>query len=134
MIWDCFIAAPLITVKVTANLNTPLMVEQTDNTLTCNVSGADNLTPTIAYQWTRDGVTVQSGSSNTFNFSPLRLSLAGAYTCSVTVASNLLNSAIQVSASNTQTVTIEGEFNNVIGRIIIVISYLLSQQFRTHRQ
>ena len=124
-----------ISVVVTANLNTPLMVGQTDNILTCVVSGADNLNPTIAYQWTRDGVTVQSGSSNTFNFSPFRLSLAGVYTCSVTVTSNLLNDAIQVPASNTQTVTIEGEFNNVISSIIVVIlSYVLSQQFRIHRQ
>ena len=96
---------------VTANLNTPLMVGQTDNTLTCDVSGADDLTPTIAYQWTRDGVTVQSGSSNTFNFFPLRLSLAGQslYACSATVASNLLNGNIQASDDTTQTVVIQSE-------------------------
>ena len=111
MINDNLPPALPISAMVTANLNTPLMVGQTDNTLTCDVSGADNLNPTIAYQWTRDGETVQSGSSNTFNFFPLLLSLAGVYSCSATVTSNLLNSAIQVSASNTQTVTIEGEFN-----------------------
>ena len=136
LIWDCFIVAPPITVKVTSSLNAPLMVGQTGNSLLCNISGADNLNPTIAYQWTRDGVTVQGGSSNILNFSPLRLSLAGVYTCSATVTSNFLNSAIEVSASNNQTVTIEGEFNNVIGSIMVVISYmiLLSQQFRIHRQ
>ena len=98
---------------VTANLNNPIMVGQTDHTLTCDVSGADGLTDrTITYQWTRDGRTIQSGSSNTFDFSsPLQLSLAGrsVYTCSASVGSNLLNANIDASAGTTQTVTIQSE-------------------------
>jgi hypothetical protein len=92
---------------VTANLNTPLMM---DNSLICDVSGADNLNPTITYQWTRDGELVQSGSLNTYNF-PLRLSLAGTsvYACRATVGSTLLNGNIQASADTTQTVTIQSE-------------------------
>ena len=89
---------------VTANLNTPLMVGQTGYTLTCDVSGAERLNPTIAYQWTRnDGSTqTQIGTnSNVLFFSTIRLSdaSAGDYTCSVTVGSNLLNNGITASAA-----------------------------------
>jgi hypothetical protein len=86
------------------------MVGQTDNTLTCVVSGAGNLNPTITYQWTRDGQIVQNNISNTYNF-PLQLSLAGTsvYACRATVGSTLLNGNIQASADTTQTVTIQGE-------------------------
>ena len=98
---------------VTANLNNPIMVGQTDNILTCDVSGAEGLTDqTITYQWTRNGETIQSGSSNTFDFSsPLQLSLAGrsGYACSATVGSNLLINNIEASAATTQTVTIQSE-------------------------
>ena len=101
--FNCFLrAAPLITVMVTANLNDPLMVGQTGNTLACVVSGADNLNPTITYQWTRyddSTLTLVEINSNTLTLSPLRLSNAGDYTCSVTVHSNLLNSPITRSAT-----------------------------------
>ena len=95
---------------MTANLNTPLMVGQTGNNLTCDVSGADNLSPMITYQWTRNEETVPDVSSNTLDLSPLMLSDAGDYTCNVTVRSTLLTSDIQASASNMQTVTVKSEF------------------------
>ena len=86
------------------------MMGQTDKTLTCDVSGADNLDPTITYRWTRNGdpVTVPDSSSNTFSFSPLGLSQAGVYTCRVTVSSSLLNQNSNADAVNMQTVTIQG--------------------------
>ena len=103
-------SAPQISVIVSANLNTPLMMGQTDKTLTCDVSGADNLNPTITYRWTRNGdpVTVPDSSSNTFSFSPLGLSQAGVYTCRVTVSSSLLNQNSNADAVNMQIVTIQG--------------------------
>ena len=93
---------------VTANLNTPLMVGHTGNTLTCDVSGANNLNPTITYQWTRTGATVPDISSEMFNLSPLRLSQAGVYTCRATVSSSLLNRNSIADAGNMQTVTFQG--------------------------
>ena len=86
------------------------MMGQIDNTLSCDISGTDNLNPTITYRWTRNGdpVTVPDSSSNTFNFSPLRLSQAGVYTCHVTVSSSLLNQNSIADAGNTQTVIIQG--------------------------
>ena len=110
LVYVCIIIAPSISTIVTANLNTPLMVGQTGNTLTCDVLGADRLNPTIAYQWIRNGETIQDGSSSILNLAPLQLSQAGVYTCRTTVNSNLLSSNIQINADNTQTVTIESEF------------------------
>ena len=89
---------------VTANLNTPLMVGQTGNSLTCDVSGADNLNPTII--WIRNGSTqTDIGDSRTVSLSPLRLSDAGDYSCNVT--STLLSSP--VAASNSQRVIIQSK-------------------------
>ena len=95
---------------VTANLNTPLMVGQTGNTLTCDVSGAESLiNPTITYKWARNGETVPDASSGTLTLSSLKLSDAGNYACNVTVGSASLSSDIQASASNMQTLTIGSE-------------------------
>ena len=78
------------------------MVGQTGNTLTCDVSGADNLNPTII--WIRNGSTqIDIGDSGTL--SPLRLSDAGNYSCNVT--STLLSSP--VAASNSQRVIIQSK-------------------------
>ena len=52
--------APPISIMIIADLNTPLMVGQTNNTLTCGVSGAERLTPTITYEWTRYNGTTQT--------------------------------------------------------------------------
>ena len=93
---------------VTANLNTPLMVEQTGNTLTCDVSGADRLNPTIDYQWTRNGEIVPEGSSSTLHLSPIRLSHAGNYVCRIIIHSPLLSDDVSASSDNV-TIHIEGE-------------------------
>ena len=124
--------APLISVSVAANLNTPLMVGQTDNTLTCDVSGADNLTPTIAYQWTRDDGNTQTrvGANSNLTLSSLRFSHIGDYTCNVTVNSTLLNSNISASSDNSQRVIIQSELNHLT--IIRWIFHSCFQQSRIH--
>ena len=102
-----FLPAPPITVVVTSNLNTPVMVGQIGYTLTCDLSGADNLNSTITYQWTRnDGTTrTQVGTnSNVLSFSSVRLSNAGEYTCTTTIVSALINSDITVSAAHRMTI------------------------------
>ena len=108
--------APPITVMVTANLNTPLIVGQIGNTLTCDTSGTDSLSPAIAYQWTRnDGSTqTQVGSSKTLTLPSLTLSGAGEYSCSATVGSALLTSDIEASAVTPQRVEIQGELLKVL--------------------
>ena len=89
---------------VTANLNTPLMVGETGNTLTCDVSGADALNLMII--WIRKCSTqIDIVDSGTLSLSPLRLSDAGDYSCNVT--STLLSSP--VAASNSQMVIIQSK-------------------------
>ena len=77
------------------------MLGQTGYTVICAVIGAESLSPTIAYQWTRDNGTTQTQvgtNSNTLSFSPLSLSYAGRYTCNVTVRSPYLNSDIMAAS------------------------------------
>jgi hypothetical protein len=89
---------------VTANLNTPLMVGQTGNSLTCDVSGANKLHPVII--WTKNGNTLmQIDNSTTLLLTPLSLSHAGSYSCSIT--STLLNHPVM--ATNSRRVIIQSE-------------------------
>ena len=99
---------------VTANLNTPLMVGQTGYTLTCDVSGADNLNLMIVYQWKRNNGTTSEpvgNNSNTLPLSPLRLSHAGDYSCSIT--STLLNNPGPISATNRQSVMMQSKCDTI---------------------
>ena len=103
--------APEITIIVTANFNTPLMVGQTGNTLTCGVSGDEKLNVTITFQWTRynGSTSTQVGTElmKSLPLSPLRLSDAGNYSCSVTGISTLLINP--VTAENIQSVIIQSK-------------------------
>ena len=95
---------------ITANLNTPLMVGQTGYTLICNVSGADRLNLMMVYQWTRNNGTTSEpfgNDSNTLPLSPLRLSHAGDYSCSV--IATLLSDPRPVTAANSQNVMIHSK-------------------------
>ena len=131
---DYFVVAPSITVKVTANFNTPLMVGQTGYTLTCDISGAERLNPTITYQWTKYDGTTQTpvGTNSTLILSPLRFSDIGDYTCDVTIDSTLLNSNIFASADNSPSVIIESELNQSdTGIRIIIITHSYSNSSRS---
>ena len=123
--------APPIIVIVTANLSTPLMVGQTGNTLTCNITGAERLSPTITYQWTRNDGTTQTQfgtNSSILTLSPLKLSNAGGYNCSVTVSSSLLNNdIISMNSSHALILQSESMNSNYYDR-----AYFFSQQFQIH--
>ena len=87
-----------LSVTITANFTTFLKVGQIGNTLTCEVSGAEGLSPMITYQWTKNNQAVSDGNLKTLNLSPLRLSDAGSYACNITVGSALLSSSISASS------------------------------------
>ena len=117
-----FFPAPVVSVQSTAN-RAPVL-EQNGYSLTCDVSGAHNLNPSITYQWTKNNgsqTQIQVGADNVLSFSPLRLSDAGRYTCQATVRSSYLNNNITVMSS--QDVTLQSEFSLLIiyDNIIIVI-------------
>ena len=105
-----YVLAPPISVMITANLNATLILGQTGYTLTCEVSGADRLVPTLTYQWTRNNETVPDGNSMILTLSPLQLSHAGNYACIVNSA--LLNE--NISSSGVRTVIIQSESQNVM--------------------
>ena len=69
----------------------PPSLGQSGYSLTCDVTGAENLNSSITYQWTKDNGTQTQiqvgGDPRVLSFSPLRLSDAGQYTCQVTVSS-----------------------------------------------
>ena len=93
-----FLAASNISVQITTSGSS--VVGESGFTLTCCISGADNLNPFIIYQWTKDNGTqtqIQDGADpRTISFSPLRVSDAGQYTCQASISStNLDNRLIQ---------------------------------------
>ena len=88
------------------------MLGQNGYSLSCGVSGADNLDPSITYEWTKKNGTetqLQAGSDpNIVSFSPLRLSDAGEYTCQVNVSSSYLSNDI-INMSKTLYVTVQSK-------------------------
>ena len=87
-----------------ANLNTPLTVGQTDNTLTCDISGANKLNPMIT--WNKNGSgRIRTDNSTILRLSPLRLSHAGNYSCGI--SSTLIN--YPVISQRNRSVIIQGE-------------------------
>ena len=103
-----FFPAPAISVQITAS--GPPLLGQNSYSLTCGVTGAENLNPSITYQWTKNNGTLAVGADpHVLSFSPLRLSDAGRYTCQATVSSPYLNN--NITMINSQDVTLQSEFN-----------------------
>ena len=75
------------------------MLGESGFTLSCCVSGADNLNRFIGYQWTKDNGTrtqIQDGPDpRTVSFAPLRVSDVGRYTCQATISSPDLNHLVR---------------------------------------
>ena len=99
--------APLVSVQISDGGATPVAGES--YSLTCSVSGAENLNPTITYQWTQNNDTVTHMNSETLPFSTLRVTDAGDYVCQLNVNSGYLIQAIGAS-SNPFSVEFESKF------------------------
>ena len=70
--------------------------------LNCGVLGTENLHPSITYQWNKNTSSgqVQVGTgSTTLSFTPVRLSDAVDYSCTVDIASDYLTSSITAMAT-----------------------------------
>jgi hypothetical protein len=104
-------SAPPISIQITTS-GAPV-VGQSGYSLTCGVTGAENLSPSITYQWTKNNGThtqIQNDAANPrVSFSPLRLSDAGQYTCQATISSPFLSDDITMTAM--QDVRIQSEFS-----------------------
>ena len=79
--YSFFHAVPTLTVEVSASGGASIGIK--GFSLTCSLSGADNLDATVSYQWTKNnGTRTQLGSNtNRLSFSSLRLSDTGEYVC-----------------------------------------------------
>ena len=98
--------APVIIAMVSGG--TPTVGES--YSLTCTVTGADRLNPTITYQWFKNNTVVSGETQSTLSISSLSLSDAGQYRCDVTVSSTLLSQSI-TNMSNTQDLTLQSRYN-----------------------
>ena len=99
-----YLPAPPISVQIT--LSGTLTLGQNGCSLICGVTGAENLSPSITYQWTKNnGTQTQVGADRVLSFSSLRLSDAGQYTCQATVSSPYLNS--DITTMDTQNITLQ---------------------------
>jgi len=79
--------------------------------LTCSVSGADPLSPTITYRWYNESSNPRSqvGITSTYSFTRLGPYPAGQYTCEVNIASPYLKGGL--SQSMMQDITVQSKCN-----------------------
>ena len=82
-------------------------VVETSYTLTCTVSGADNLEATISIEFTGPSTASGTGPSLLLPLGSLDLNDAGEYTCTATVSSGLLINNIMLT--DTENVNIPSE-------------------------
>ena len=91
--------APKISTHITDSINKPFPTAGEDYRLFCGIlagtEGLNDEITSITYQWTRNGDSYQVGTgSSTLSFSPVRLSDAANYSCSITIASSYLTGNI----------------------------------------
>ena len=113
-----FSSVPSITVTI-INDNTSRIVGES-YVLTCRVFGAENLHPTITYQWMKNGGQIVGTNFSTLSFTPVRLSDAANYSCMVTIVSSYLTASVTAVAS--QSVRIQSMYMQLS---IIIQSILL---------
>ena len=100
-----------MSVQITDDGTTPTAGE--NYPLICRVSGAENLNPTITYQWIKNSGSGQAQvgvSSSTLSFTPLRLSDAASYVCEVTISSSSFSRDIIAMSGNTYDVRIQSKY------------------------
>ena len=116
---DFFFPAPAISVQITTSGTQ--MLGQSGYSLTCGVTGVENLNPSITYQWTKNnGTQTQDRDEyDTFlTFSPLRLSDAGRYTCQAMIISPFLKNYMVIM--DTEDVMLQSELSCIL-RLSIVL-------------
>ena len=101
---------PAIFARITTRLNEVSTSLQEGYSLICSVNGAENINPSISYQWTKNNGTqiqMQTGSDHQIvSFLHFRLSDVGEYTCQATISSPYLQH--DTIAITTQHVAIQG--------------------------
>ena len=102
----------VITAQVTRSNSGPLTAGQTGFSLSCDVTGTENLNKLrfIRFEWWRNGELISGWMARTLSLSPLTASNAGEYNCSASLCSTSLSAPdITVNSDNTTIVTIQCE-------------------------
>jgi hypothetical protein len=102
-----FATAPTIIVQITGGEVTPNIGRE--YTLTCSILGAENLNATLAYKWRNEDQSLSN--SSVLQFSSLKLSDAGRYTCQVLVTSSYLYNSI--TATEYQDLVIKSKHQSI---------------------
>ena len=100
LIYSNAIAAPTVSVEITASIVEPLLGDF--YILTCVVTGGEGL-PSKTYQWTKNNgsqTQVLDNDQESLPFANLRLSDAGQYTCQVNLSSPCLIHVITEMSSH----------------------------------
>ena len=107
MVIKCFSLAPSMSVQVSEVGGILTSGENLD--LSCTVLGAENINPTIVYQWIKSNgsQTMVGTDSNTLSFTPLRLSSGSRYICMVTITSSYLTG--DFVAMNSQEIRVQSK-------------------------
>ena len=107
-----FHAEPVVSAQITTRLSEASALVQKGYSLICSINGAENLNPSISYQWTKNNgsqIQMQTGNDpQVLSFSLFRLSDVGEYTCLATISSSYLN---DITVMETQHVAIKSEFS-----------------------
>ena len=103
-------AVPVVTVVITTSGSAEVGMSYT---LTCAVSGADNLEEAISIEFTGPAPNSVSGTGTSLQL-PLTLDLndAGRYTCTATVSSGLITS--DIVSSDIEDITLQSECNSEV--------------------
>lgn len=98
-----FHAEPVVSARITTRLS-EASVAQKGYSLVCSVNGAENLNPSISYQWTKNNGTqirMQTGNDpQVLSFSFFRLSDVGEYTCLATISSSYVHDIIVMESQH----------------------------------
>ena len=91
-----FSAVPNIEIKIISFRENVLLGENYN--LTCTITGADKLSPTISYEWIQNETLLEMVDSSILSFSPFKLSHAGNYSCIVNITSNYVEDIITMTS------------------------------------
>ena len=108
-----FYAVPQISAQITSTPIEVTPIAGQNYTITCVVLGADNLNSTLTYKWTKSNssqtLCIPTTNNALFNFSPIKISDAGNYSCEVNNSSNYLEESVVVVKSNSKHLQVQSK-------------------------
>ena len=113
--WTLLIALylePSIVVQIASTTEGQYFATGTNFSLICIVNGTEKLRSELTFEWTHfNGADLEKAGTNSkeLHFSPLMLSDAGEYTCTVNISSSLLNTNLTINSTLEYSILIIGK-------------------------